>query len=395
MLKQKIWFYIATASHLVVDMCCACLIAAILSASHSFASVENQPAYLLHSVFYLLLYNFCAFALQMPIGYLADLFCQKKQKKNTCTLHSDFDTAETEGIAAFGCLLVALPFFFLQRSTATASCYYLSNSGSVTLAVISAGIGNALFHIGAGREVLKHTDGKMKYAGIFVSSGALGLYLGGKVLLSQKLPIRSFCVVLLILAAIALCSRRLLLYLPRKAPLTDCHEGRPPLPHTSCFLHWCYPVIFVLFITVVLRSLMGMILSFSWTASVPGIISCLLLVFGKALGGILADHFGIARTMTVTLGLSAIFFLLSQQMIFGMLAILLFQTTMPITLWLLYEQMPKYPGFAFGILTFGLFIGYLPYWFGIHTILQSPVIYALIALLSLGLLFCALRHRAK
>ena len=43
--------------------------------------------------------------------------------------------------------------------------------------------------------------------------------------------------------------------------------------------------------------------------------------------------------------------------------------------------------FAFGLLTFGLFIGYLPGWMGLPSILNSPAAYALVALVSLALLW--------
>ena len=70
------------------------------------------------------------------------------------------------------------------------------------------------------------------------------------------------------------------------------------------------------------------------------------------------------KTITVTLILSAVFYAFSSKMIPGLLALFLFNMTMPLTLYLLAKNMPQMPGFAFGILTFGLFIGYLPVLYG-------------------------------
>ena len=47
-------------------------------------------------------------------------------------------------------------------------------------------------------------------------------------------------------------------------------------------------------------------------------------------------------------------------MIPGLIAVLLFQTTMPVTLSLMHRQTPGHPGMAFGLLSFALFLGSLP-----------------------------------
>ena len=70
----------------------------------------------------------------------------------------------------------------------------------------------------------------------------------------------------------------------------------------------------------------------------------------------------------------------------GLVSLFLFNMTMPITLYLLAKEMKGMPGFAFGILTFALFIGYLPVLYG-YVRNVGPVPLGLIAsLLSLVLL---------
>lgn len=126
MQKQTKWIGLATAAHLIVDMCCACLISMLLFTDTECRNTCKLHIALQNPALYLLLYNFCAFALQMPIGYLTDRFCKDR----------------TETVAAFGCLLVASSFLF--------SKIFALHS----VAFIAAGTGNALFHIGADVNLL-------------------------------------------------------------------------------------------------------------------------------------------------------------------------------------------------------------------------------------------------
>ena len=118
-------------AHFWVDLSCALLAFRSLSASPDFALC-------------LLLYNFCAFALQMPLGLLAD-----RLDRNGA-------------VAAAGCALVALAY-------------------AVPLplaAAVTAGVGNALFHLGGGIDTLNTGLDRSAALGIFVSPGAVGLFLG-------------------------------------------------------------------------------------------------------------------------------------------------------------------------------------------------------------------------
>jgi FSR family fosmidomycin resistance protein-like MFS transporter len=56
--------------------------------------------------------------------------------------------------------------------------------------------------------------------------------------------------------------------------------------------------------------------------------------------------------------------------------------------------MPGAKGFTFGLLTFALFLGFLPSWLGWPGLLTGPVSYALVALVSLALLWFPLRKEA-
>ena len=98
----------------------------------------------------------------------------------------------------------------------------------------------------------------------------------------------------------------------------------------------------------------------------------------------LADRFGFRKTAAVSLALSAVLLLLARvHPMAGTAAIFLFNMTMPLTLWASARLLPSARGFAFGLLTFGLFMGFLPAAFGVG--LSAPMA-AAGALASLALL---------
>lgn len=53
-------------------------------------------------------------------------------------------------------------------------------------------------------------------------------------------------------------------------------------------------------------------------------------------------------------------------MITGMAGVFLFNMTMPLCLKQMHRQFPQHAGFAFGFLTFALFLGFVPVILGIH-----------------------------
>ena len=99
-----------------------------------------------------LLYNFCAFALQMPFGTILDFFIKQEKCSRTTKIP---------------CFVAIIGVLFTLLGTFTHP--------------ILLGIGNALFHVGGGvgtiyEDHAKHWKGRG--LGIFVAPGALGLYLG-------------------------------------------------------------------------------------------------------------------------------------------------------------------------------------------------------------------------
>jgi FSR family fosmidomycin resistance protein-like MFS transporter len=343
----KVMLYSIT--HLLVDLACAYLL---------FLKIRGTPEWFVC----VLLYNFCAFALQMPIGHLADRW----NRNAVC--------------AAVGCILVVIAY----------------GCGSIPIAAaLIAGLGNCMFHVGGGIDVLNLSHKKSGMLGVFVAPGAFGLYIGtiyGK----QGVDAAVYIVIALVLTSL------LLLLLQYDSARTFKSENEPVSFRTASLavtssqnelkVAAAVGALVLMFLVVCLRSYVGLTLAFPWKGEgYWGIILISGVVLGKMAGGILADTFGILKTTVVSLGLSAILFLFFEYPIAGIVAIFLFNMTMPITLWAVSRILPGSKGFTFGLLTFGLFLGFIPVYLGLDSLFTGGLGFALasvvsVALLSVGLI---------
>lgn len=307
-MKRGIRLGAASAAHFLVDFACA------------FAVFRNLPS-AGRTAEFLLLYNFCAFALQMPLGIVAD-----RLRRNLA-------------LSAAGCLLAALGFLPLPAMISAAAL----------------GVGNALFHVGAGLEVLTDWPETCTPVGVFVSPGAVGLYIGGMLGRADLTPWLLPGVLLLGAAAWLLAAQRVFRPTLRSEnpPLT---LPRLPLPALGALGG--------LFAVVVARSLVGLNLTLPWKTGSWGAILVCALALGKAAGGFAADRFGLARTAAVTLTASAALFCFAGHPVCGTAAVFLFNLSMPLTLTGAARLLPGARGFAFGLLTFALFLGLVPVYLG-------------------------------
>lgn len=269
-----------------------------------------------------LIYNIIAFGLQVVIGAI----CDKKPK-----LASGF----------IGCVLVLLGMFIIKW-------YWL--------ALIIGAIGNAFFHIGGGIDVLKNGEGKMTPNGIFVSTGALGVSLGtlaGKSGIDLVFISISLMILAIILTGLISFNMNVNKNIKKVIPYKIASE-KSFILIVSCA-----------FFIVVLRSYIGTIIPVSWNAVELLVIGpSICATFGKGIGGVLGDKFGARRVGTISLLLSIICFIIGKEVVYiGLIGILLFNITMPITLCILASKLPNDLGLAFGITTLGLLIGVIPSFF--------------------------------
>jgi len=334
MLKHWKMISIYSFAHFLVDFACAFLM---------FYSIMRSPDWYIC----VLIYNFCAFAMQMPIGIIAD-----RLNRNNL-------------VAATGCLLVC-------------AAYGLTSVPIAAVAVI--GLGNGMFHIGGGIDVLNISEKKSAALGIFVSPGAFGIYFGtilGRTDSSMSIPI--------LIALIAVAS---VIFAMRRIRGDTVILNAPFSPQVSPHL---FIAVICLFLVVCLRSYVGLAIEFPWrSVGYWGLALVCASAFGKTIGGFLFDKFGAVKTTVLTLGVASLLFLIPQVPVAGVSAILLFNMTMPITLWFIAKIMPGAKGFSFGLLTFALFLGFLPVYLGVHA---PPFwVFAPLSIVSLALVMFGVRR---
>lgn len=287
--------------HFAVDFCCTALLSAYVDARSALLCA--------------IIYNGLAFAFQLPIGALADRLRQNRH------------------FAILGCLLVG--------------CSGFTVSIPLLLSVI-LGLGNALFHVGGGREALLRGGRKAGFIGHFVAPGAIGIFLGP--LCAKKLP-----EVGLLLPALAIFCALILLLLRQPdrqiEGLVLPGKGRRKLLIPVC-----------LFLTVLLRAYMGGVVSYSFQKEWHWAALFVFCIFGgKFLGGRLADRFGAFAFQAVAQVAATALFVLSIWFPYcAFPAIFLFNTTMAVTAHRLYVYAPSAGGLMFGLTTFALYIGSLP-----------------------------------
>lgn len=300
-------------SHFFVDFLCTALLASCAGMS--------APINILTLA---ILYNGLAFAFQLPLGALGDLLDGRRS------------------FAALGCALVAVGGFL----------------SSPVFMCLCIGLGNALFHVGGGRESLQKSSGKASSVGRFVAPGAVGIFLGPR--LTQLLWLRRYALpgILWILSV--------LLLLPREATRRNLPQ-RPISPLRLAGILGC------MFFTVFLRSYMGTVLQYSFLTHLFGALCFTLCIFlGKFFGGSLADRFGALPFSAAAQVACVVFFTLSAKVPWlAYPGIFLFNTTMAITATELYRCLPQLPGTMFGLTTLALFLGVLPRLLGFENIFFS------------------------
>lgn len=319
---------IYAAAHFLVDLGCALLVLGRVCPAADPAAV-------------ILLYNLFAFAVQMPVGLLADRL------------------GRSHLFASAGCLLVLLGWLLPPGLWAAAA----------------AGLGNAAFHVGGGLNILNESGRRAGPLGLFVSPGAFGIYLGG--LLAFAAPVWPVCLLLAAAAVIlALCGRG-----------TDNAPLAPPKGEVRLWIGAA-----CLLAVVILRSWLGLAGDLSWKADL-GWMAVSAVALGKTAGGYLADRFGVSRTALASLGLAALCFLGGSYPAAGLAALFLFNMSMPLTLLCMARLFPGMKGFSFGLLTFGLFLGFLPVYLGWGGL--EPAALAAGTALSLPLLLAGVRQAER
>ena len=294
---------VLSLSHLLVDASCIFLL--------YYGSIQNNIDFEL-SFYLIVFYNVLAFGLQALIGKFFD----NKENPKLC--------------AMIGCLLTAFGLILWK--------YYI-------LACFLVGVGNAFFHVGGGIICLKSSRQKATIPGIFVSTGALGLFLGAVIAHnSYTYPFIFFF--LLIFSSICIYFLKI-----KNDQLKNTYKT------TNKFLI----IIIFLLLAVVIRSYIGLSINLQWKENILFSFYLALSIFlGKMFGGIIADKFGWLKTSIIALMISSplIAFCIEYPILF-IIGMFFFNFTMTITLIAIANLMQKQKKYTFGLTTLALLIGAL------------------------------------
>jgi FSR family fosmidomycin resistance protein-like MFS transporter len=305
-LRQAAWLGVA---HFVVDAVC---VASVLRAAPASDAIASS------ALLFVLSYDLLAFAGQVPLGWLVDRIAPRK------------------AAALAGVLLSALALAMG------------SQAGIAVLAL--AGLGNALFHVGAGAMVLASSQAKAAPAGVFVAPGALGLGLGialGRALPRTPLWPLFFAIAVACVAIATVADTR----------PTDSRSLSESLPAKRVAA-----ILVLLWFSVAVRSLVGTVGCDGCPRGTFFLVAIPLVAFsGKLAGGFLSDRFGWLDVSIAALLMSAPLLAFAQgEPWLALPGLAIFQMTMPVTLMAAYRALPARPGLSFGVLSSALVAGTLP-----------------------------------
>lgn len=307
--------------HLVVDLAC---ITTLMGAVVPRLSAPSIGA----ATIAVLMYDMLAFCLQLPFGALLDVMGRRR----------------------------SVPAALLSFALVAAGvlCGMGSHVTLTAASVVFVALGNALFHCVGGVEVLGESGGKAAPSGLFISTGAVGVFVGSLAGFNRLAG-----VTVLLLASLAASAMLVI-----RAPRSSSCDG---LAFSLTRVGWT--AVALLAATVALRSYTGMVMAFPWKAEFAlAVCSLAAVVAGKALGGIVADVLGSPVTSAISLGGAAVLFAFSwTNPAAGLAGTLLFNFTMAITLSELAHLLPEAHGLAFGIASFSLAVGALPALVGVQT----------------------------
>ena len=331
-MTKKVTLTVYTLTHFTVDLGCGWLMYALYNTG-IFGVDTAAGAFLL--------YNFLAFGTQFIIGAVVDML---RVREKLCHRET----------AYVGSVLVLLALIL--------------GAHTPWLSVTLVGLGNAAFHVGGGIDSLIYSDGKMSRCGIFVSSGAVGVALG-------MLCGAQFSDMLYIPAAAVGSCALLVLFLGKcrdsaVSPAED-NSFKAPLCGGALGLSLCL-------FAVLVRSYSGFLFSMPWKKGfVLVLVAAGAALVGKAIGGILSDRLGARAVGAVSLALSVPLVIFGREsIVLSVLGIICFNIAMPITLHTAAARLRGYEGFAFGLTTLALLIGYLLFNF---VSLSSTAAFAVVA----------------
>ena len=299
--------------HFLVDGLCLCCLYLLI--------YPFSPFIIQHFISVFIIYNVLAFLTQPLTGLWADRIRDK------------------HWMLLLSVVLLALAVLTMSFHSSF-FCY---------LVPVLTGMGNSLFHVWGGKQVILKAGNDMRALGLFVSTGAFGL--------AVSMVFSSMSLLFVFLLAISLLAVGYV-RLEKRDEGFEINSGPSSLPSGGVgggFL------LFLIVAFVVFRSFMGE--SFS-SAIVKNDMVVLLVgltaMLGKMAGGWLACRLGVVWMMAIvlTVALGCLLCRSSERyvMLTGLFAI---NCTMPVTLYWANNLLKGMEGLAFGLLAAALIPGYL------------------------------------
>lgn len=340
--KKEVTTFAYALCHFVVDFACVssmlCAVSRVLG--------ESGQGSLEVVALSILLYDIVAFTLQLPVGIALD----QLDKNSYAALLS-------YALVGAGVILSLVPIALLEWP-----------------AILLLAIGNALFHSAGGLSVLNISQKHAGPSGIFIATGAIGVFLGTQSAQMGRLQIAFSLLVLLFLCALIT-----LVVQKVNKKYWNVHNVSFDISELSFNT---LLAIALLSLVVALRSYAGMVMAFPWKSEMLLLVLSILGVFaGKALGGMVADRIGFRTTAIFSLIVAATLFAPSWEIpVMGLLGVFFFNFTMSITLASLANILPNAKGTAFGLASFSLAVGALPALAGFR--IEHPAMLSGISLVS-------------
>jgi FSR family fosmidomycin resistance protein-like MFS transporter len=324
--KDKITVWCFSLTHGLVDLASALVV-------YNAAIVHGLPP--AEAVGLTVIYDLTAFAIQPVAGLFIDY-------------------AKAVRIAMLTGILLALTGVVFMRANALAG-------------IVFVGLGNALFHVGAGGQILGRYPKTASETGIFAGPGALGLSIGFWFGSRGFFPFWSL-VTGLIVAFAGLAFLPAFNTIPGKAGSASCQVRFRP------------GIVLLLLAAIAVRGFVGRT-GFSGLQSEAFVIIGLgaAACIGKMAGGSLADRFGWGRAAIFALVSASVGIVFVRNHVgIAFVTMMLFQMTMPITLVATSACLPGRPAFAFGLTCLALVLGTLPAYFIPQGLVQMPLTQAMI-----------------
>lgn len=318
---------ISTLMHFLVDGLCLCC-------TYLLTSPFNLP----HLAAIFITYNLLAFLSQPLTGWMADRI-----------RHKHWMLLGAVMLLAVAVLVTPL---------------VMSSGGESTMFAVAAllGIGNSLFHVWGGKQVVLQVGNDIRALGVFVSTGAFGLAVAIVFCSWMLLYIFLLAITILAITYVMTDKSESHGHIQSKEPSTLTAQPSPnPAQHSTLNPQ---RISFVLAIAafVMFRSYLGKEFSLG-AANTDAMILLVgfVTMLGKMAGGWISRWMGVVKALTMIL-IVVLVCMLTQRyspVLPALAGLFMINCTMPITLYLANSVLPEREGLAFGILAAALIPGYL------------------------------------